>query len=294
MAQTKDEGADKAIKAKAGDTTATPNVSAATKPTAVAKSIASPKPEVAPEPKTEPVAAKVPEAVAAKPAPKAEKPVKRTYKPRLKASVAKAAVAKPIIKKTARKSVAKKIAPKPVAQKAAVVAAVAAPAPKIAAVAPEPAKKPTKIVQEFVKMNTPENFAAGLKNAMSDITLKSKEAFEKSTGMMSGASEFTKGNVEAMVEASKIFATGMQELSRSLVADSKAEFEAITSEVKELASVKSPTDFFQLQSAMMRKYFDKSVAAASKNTEAMLKLANDAAQPLSSRVSVAMEKMKAA
>lgn len=245
------------------------------------------------------------------------KPVSKT---RLKASAAKAAIAKPA-------KVIEVKTPPPVVEPVATVATVAAPepvipvvapvetpavaekvetvaetvmektaeaAPKIAAAATKPAQATIKITQEFLKMNTPEALTKGFQDTMADMTAKSKAAYEKSTTMMADASEFTKGNVEALVESGKILAAGMQEMGRSFVADSKAEFEALTAEVKELAAVKSPTDFFQLQSAMMRKYFDKSVAAASKNTEAMLKLANDAAQPLSSRVSVAMEKMKAA
>ncbi|WP_066559495.1 phasin family protein [Croceicoccus bisphenolivorans] len=281
MAQSKDKEAGK------------PKAPVAAKPKTTAKPEAAPVTKADPAP--EPVAAKAPEPVVEKPAaPKAVKPApKRTYKPRQKTSAAKAAVAKPQVKKAASKPAAKPAA-EPAPQKAAVAATVAAPAPSIAAVASKPAKDTIKITQEFVKMTTPETLTKGLQTAMADVTAKSKEAYEKGTVMMADATEFTKGNVEAMVESSKIFASGMQEMGRSFVADSKAEFEALTAEVKELASVKSPTDFFQLQSAMMRKYFDKSVAAASKNTEAMLKLANDAAQPLSSRVSVAMEKMKAA
>ncbi len=247
------------------------------------------------------------------------KPVSKT---RLKASAAKAAIAKPPVAKPAKVIEAK--TPPPVVEPVATVAApepvvpVTAPvetpavaekvetvaetvmektaeaAPKIAAAATKPAQATIKITQEFLKMNTPEALTKGFQDTMTDMTAKSKAAYAKGTTMMADVSEFTKGNLEAMVESGKILAAGMQEMGRSFVADSKAEFEALTAEVKELAAVKSPTDFFQLQSAMMRKYFDKSVAAASKNTEAMLKLANDAAQPLSSRVSVAMEKMKAA
>ena len=44
----------------------------------------------------------------------------------------------------------------------------------------------------------------------------------------------------------------------------------------QLAAAKSPTEFFQLQSAIVRKQFDGAVAQASKNTAAFLKLANDA------------------
>lgn len=291
----KDDGADKAYEAAAGVTADAPEA-APKKPKAPAKPKAEPEAKV--EPKTEPaVAAKVEEkpAPAAKPA-----PAKSVSKPALKTSTAKAAVAKRTAKKTpARKAASKPKAAKarvakPAAAKAAVNKTVAAPAAKVAAVASKPAEITTKITQEFSKMTTPEALTKGIQTAMADMQTKSKEAYEKSTAMMGEATEFTKGNFEAMVESGKILAGGMQEMGRGLLADSKAEFEALTAEVKELAAVKSPTDFFQLQSAMMRKYFDKSVAAASKNTEAMLKLANDAAQPLSSRVSLAMEKVKAA
>lgn len=286
-----------------------PKAAAAPKQTAATESAKLPEAEVeaAPattsEPAAEPVAVKASEAVADKPAVDASAPkvaeaeqvkpaAKRSYKPRQKAA-AKAAIAKPKPTKPVRKPVAK-FATKPAKPKAASARTAAAPAPINPAVASKPANETIKITQEFAKMTTPETFTKGIQDVMADAAAKSKEAYEKSTVMMADASEFTKGNVEAMVAAGKILASGMQEMGRSLVADSKAEFEALTAEVKELASVKSPTDFFQLQSAMMRKYFDKSVAAASKNTEAMLKLANDAAQPLSSRVSLAMEKIKAA
>ena len=42
----------------------------------------------------------------------------------------------------------------------------------------------------------------------------------------------------------------------------------------------------------MRAHFDAAVAASSKNSEAMLKLANEAFQPISNRVSLAVEKIK--
>ena len=60
------------------------------------------------------------------------------------------------------------------------------------------------------------------------------------------------------------------------------------------AAVKSPTEFFKLQSDFVRGAFDSYVAEASKNTEAVLKLAGEAAQPISNRFAVAAEKVKTA
>jgi len=258
MAKSKDGGTDVAVEA-------------------VSETPAETAPKMAETPAAEPVSKAALKTTKAKP------PVAKRTTP------AKRAASKPARKAPAsRKAATPKVAKTTAAKKSAAVAS------KVKSVLKAPAKASIKITEEFAKMTTPEAMTKTIQDAMAEMTAKSKAAYEKSTSIFTEAGEFTKGNVEAVVESSKIFATGVQAMGRSMVADSKAEFEALTAEVKELAAVKSPTDFFQLQSAMMRKYFDKSVAAASKNTEAMLKLANDAAQPLSSRVSLAMEKVKAA
>ncbi|WP_304505994.1 phasin family protein [Croceicoccus sp. Ery15] len=259
----------------------------------------------------EPVKAPEPAPAKAEVAPVAPKPVAKKAAPKKaavkKAAVKKAAPKKPVAKKpAARKPVAKKPAPvaakpatKPVSghkEEAPLAAKTPAnPAPaKPASFTPVAPAKIKQFTQEFVTMTDAEMMTKSFQNAMSEMTAKSQDAYKKGSEMFKEAGEFTKGNFEAMVESSKIFAAGMQEMGKAAVADSKAEFEALTAEVKEMASVKSPTDFFQLQSALLRKNFDKAVAMSSKNTEAMLKLANDATQPLSTRVSLAMEKIKAA
>ena len=58
-----------------------------------------------------------------------------------------------------------------------------------------------------------------------------------------------------------------------------------------MAAIKSPTELFQLQGKIMRRNFDTLVATGSKNTEAVMKLANDAFAPISGRVSLAAEKL---
>jgi hypothetical protein len=149
--------------------------------------------------------------------------------------------------------------------------------------------------QETFAMTTPTfDFAAAFKTAFSDAQEKAKAAYEKSTLAMGDASEFAKGNVEALVESSKILASGLQELTTELVAESREAFENLTAEVKTIAAVKSPADFFKLQSELMRKQMDALMANGAKHSEAFLKLATDAAAPLSSRVSLAVEKVKTA
>lgn len=153
-----------------------------------------------------------------------------------------------------------------------------------------------KTIFQQLKDKTMEttDFTTKIKGAVTEVQEKAKEAFDKGAAAFSDYNEFSKGNFEAVVESGKILASGVQSLGTALVADTKSNFETLTAEVKELVAVKSPADFFQLQAAFARRNFDLAVAQASKNSEAMLKLANDVAAPISSRVSLAVEKVKQA
>jgi len=154
------------------------------------------------------------------------------------------------------------------------------------------AKKPAKAISEIFPMTT--DFTESFKTVFADAQGKAKAAYEKGTASFAEAGDFAKGNAEAVVETGKILAEGLQTLSTGLVAESKAVFESLTAEVKELTAAKSPADFFKLQSELARKYFDSSIAFGSKQSEAMMKLTSDAVAPISRRASLAVEKFKAA
>jgi phasin family protein len=224
------------------------------------------------------------EPVAAKPAPKPEpvKPAEPVKAPEAKAPapklapVAKAPPAKPV-------EAPPRSRPNRACPKAAAPASPATPA--------QPTVKPKEpAMTTLPTFDVPEAF----KTAFADFQEKAKAAYEKSTASAADYSEFAKGNVEALVEAGKILTSGLQELGTALVADSREAFEALTGEVKSLAGAKTPTDFFQLQSDLLKKHFDKSVAFSSKQSEAVLKLASEAVAPISGRVSLAVDKIKAA
>ena len=106
--------------------------------------------------------------------------------------------------------------------------------------------------------------------------------------------EFNKGNVEALVESSKIAAKGLETLGQGYAEYARKQFEGMTATMKSFAGIKSPTEFMKLHSDFVRGQFDSMVAETSKNTEAMIKLAGDVAKPISNRVAVAAEKLKVA
>jgi phasin family protein len=129
---------------------------------------------------------------------------------------------------------------------------------------------------------------------IADMNTRAKAAMEKGTQAFEQINEFNKGNVEAIVESSKIAATGLQTLGQGYAEYARKQFEGMTSTMKSFAGVKSPTEFMKLHADFVRGQFDSMVAETSKNTEAFIKLAGDVAKPISNRVAVAAEKLKVA
>ena len=121
-----------------------------------------------------------------------------------------------------------------------------------------------------------------------------KGAMEKGQKMFDEMNSFSKGNIEAIVESTKIAAKGFETFGQDVAAYAKKSFEEASTAAKTLASVKSPTEFMKLQSDYVRRAFDMMVAETSRSTEAMLKLAGEVAQPISNRVAIAAEKVKIA
>ena len=202
------------------------------------------------------------------------------------APVAKKAAAKPAAAKTAVKKTA---APKKVAAKKTVKAA----APKKVA----KAVKTTPDFKETIMAKTKtvtEDFTAKVKETLTDAQDRAKVAFERSQALFGEAGEFTKGNVEALVESGKVLSAGMQDLGKDYVAEAKTAFETVQADLKDLAAVKSPADFFKLQGEILRRDFDAAVAAGSKNSEKVVKIAGEAFAPIQNRVSLAIEKVKQA
>ena len=166
-------------------------------------------------------------------------------------------------------------APEPVAAVVETLAAEApqeAPAP-IAITPPKPTI--TELKEKIMATAKTPDFTKPVTEAIGEIQTKAKAAYEKGTEALTEATEFAKGNVEAIVESGKILAAGVQDLGKSYVEEAKSAYETLTADLKEIAAIKSPTELFQLQGKIMRRNFDALVATSSKNTEAVLKLAND-------------------
>jgi phasin family protein len=227
------------------------------------------------------------ETVEAKPAPVTAPVAKKAVAPKVaakKVAAPKAAAKKTVVKPAAAKKVAAKT----------VKTNKKAPA-KVAAKAIPTSKFMEAIVAQSKKTQTAaEDFTARVKDAVAEAQDRAKAAFEKSQEMFGDYNEFAKGNIEAVVESGKVLAAGLQDFGKAYVAEGKTVLETVTSDVKELAAVRSPADFFKLQGEIMRRNFDAAVTTGSKSSEKVVKLANEAFAPIQNRVSLAIEKVKQA
>jgi len=196
-------------------------------------------------------------------------------------TAAKPAAPKAAVKKVvAKKAIAKTAAPKKTVKAGAKVAA--------------PLKPIIQIKDKIMATAKTTDFTATAKEAFAEAQTRAKTAFAKTGELATEVTEFNKGNLEAVVASGKILFAGMQDLGRDQVEATKAAVETVTADFKKLAAVKSPTELFQLQGELARRNFDAAVSFGSKNTEALVKLYNDAFAPLSSRMSLAAEKIKQA
>jgi phasin family protein len=188
--------------------------------------------------------------------------------------------------KTPTKASAKKLAVAPAAAVEKLVS-------KIVTVDETPITTGVKKMTATVE-NTTETVTAKAKDFFADMQARASVAADKGKKLAADTFEFQKANFAAMLDAGKIVAKGAQEIGKTNVEFAKSNFAEIQAAVKEIAAVRTPTDFVKVQTAWTKKGFDTAVAQGSKNTEAMVKLVSDMFQPISNRIAVTTDLFKKA
>ena len=128
--------------------------------------------------------------------------------------------------------------------------------------------------------------------AFSDVNERSRDAMQRSARIVEELTDLTRGNVEAFVASSKVAARGVEQLSQEAAEFGRRSFEQASTAFRSFSEVRSPADLFRLQSDFARQAFDGLVAESSKVSETVLKLAGEVAEPITSRYSVAAERVK--
>ena len=147
--------------------------------------------------------------------------------------------------------------------------------------------KEVKTMEATIKSMTDKTQAA-----FADFNTRAKAAVEKSTKLFEDANAFGKGNVEALVASSKVAAKGAETLSQDAAEFGRKSFEEASAVLRSFSEVKSPADFFKLQGDYARSAFDAAVAESARVSEAVLKIAGEVAEPITSRYAVAAERVK--
>lgn len=125
-----------------------------------------------------------------------------------------------------------------------------------------------------------------------DLNERAKDAMEKNAKIVQEVTDLTKGNVEAIVASTRVAAKGFEGLSREAAEYGRKSFEDASTALKTFSEVRSPADLFRLQSDYARSYFDALVSETSKLSEQVIKLAGEVAEPITSRYSVAAERVR--
>jgi len=130
--------------------------------------------------------------------------------------------------------------------------------------------------------NATKNFEKAVDYSRKQMDEMNKYADEFST--------FAKGNFEALIASGQAAAKGFETLSKAATDFSKKSAENFNDSWKTLSAVKSPKDMFEVQSASLKSQYDAIIAEGSKFSEVALKVFSDVFEPISSRVSVTVDK----
>ena len=242
------------------------------------------------------------EGVEAKPAVPAQQPARRAVAQKIEKAVPGPAP-KPARKVKTAKKLEKPVAataPKPArkvktarktARKLAVTAAIAVAAAK-------PVRAGLNKIKGAKPMTKTNGIDTGLfaadqfKSVFGDVNERTKAAMERSARIVEELADLTRGNVEAVVASSKVAAKGVEVLGQDAAEYSRKSFEEASTALKGFAEVKSATDLFKLQGDFARAAFDSAVAESARFSETVLKIAGDIAEPITSRYTVAAERVK--
>ena len=117
---------------------------------------------------------------------------------------------------------------------------------------------------------------------------KANSAFIKGYENFQG---FGKENVDAIVQASTIFAKGAEQISKQVMALTQSSMQSSVVTAKALMGCKTLRDVIDLQAGFARSNFDSLVAEGAKLSELSYKVTNAAIAPIQARVTVAVEKL---
>lgn len=133
-----------------------------------------------------------------------------------------------------------------------------------------------------------QDFAAQQGDTPIKAPINVPEGLTKTMKYMEDALSFNRANLAAAMEAARIFANGLQNISKQVTATTQASIEESVATMKAIAGVKSAKEVIDLQTSFARTMIEKTVAESGTLTDASMRLTEQAIAPLTARLSLAV------
>jgi phasin family protein len=122
-------------------------------------------------------------------------------------------------------------------------------------------------------------------------TTLTRDQVAKASALLEDLAVLGKGNLDAVVQSNTVIAKGLEEISREFMRYAQTSLESATSATKALFGARTLQDLIALNSDFARTSLDTFLANSTKLGDMGLKVANEAFEPISARVNVAIEKL---
>lgn len=171
------------------------------------------------------------------------------------------------------------------------------PKPRPGAAMAEPAKKTGSGSSPVAPLTEPPGKGTSIMNTNSfeNVGTAAREQIEKASQTAYKSYEemtkLQKDNWDAIVASSQIWAKGAEVVGKAWMTLAQDTLENAATTAKALVGVKSLREAVDLQTDFAKGNFDKLVAEGTKMSETVVKVANDAMEPITARVNVTVEKM---
>ena len=162
------------------------------------------------------------------------------------------------------------------------------------AAAKEPVEAAVAVGKETVEAVAKAGAEAASAGYEKAAAIAKDQVDKTSKAVFKGYGDFTslgQENVEAVIKSGNIAVKGFEALGREMMAYARYSLEGNVAATKAMLGAKSLREVVDLQADYTRKSFDHAMAESAKLTEMSVKVANEAIQPIQTRVNVTVGKM---
>lgn len=128
-----------------------------------------------------------------------------------------------------------------------------------------------------------ERAMAQAKATLEQMATTSRDAMQQGLKTVEAITGMTRGNVDALLESSRLAVDGFQTIAGEVAEITKANIERTTEAARALTQASTAPELMQLQSEFARSQFNTTMSDVSKLAETMFRLMTDIFEPLQKR-----------